>query len=256
MLNFKFYSDFQEHCRKRDDMSDRVESGPTGHDNFPYLSIWFARTVTDEYVGDWTLNRISVSTESFHHDVRFTDDRLARCSLGREFGAVIDNYLPRSTGALVFTANDFLLEFPAAILRGLRVTAQEVRNGVQRVLLTFRHFLGSVSALFRPGRAPSVLKEAACTLSTRTINDIILPALSLAVAEPKAAARHHDSAQEQLQAVWERLSSKQVELAFYCDLISRFVSSQDSVKSADTVPLEAVDSVHVRNLSHPDTVDI
>ncbi|MEM6481927.1 MAG: hypothetical protein AAF681_08790 [Pseudomonadota bacterium] len=179
-------------------------------------------------MSDWSVARISIATETVHHDLRFTDGRHAKDLLATQFLSLMDTYLPEGTSPIVLTANDCILEMPSGIMKGLRVTGQDVRNGVQRVLVTFRFFLGSMSALFQPGKAPSVLSEVECALSTRTINDIILPALSLAVTEPCAAAKQFPGAQEQLRASWEKLSEAQAEIAFYCDLISRFVNARDS----------------------------
>jgi len=200
--------------------------------NFPYISIWFSRSVTDASLGEWAVSRLSIATETVHHDLRFTNPRTAKEVLAGPFVSLMDRYLPEGTSPVVLTANDCVLEMPTAIMKGLRVTGQEVRNGLQRVLVTFRFFLGSMNAMFQPGQTPSVLSEVECTLSTRTINDIILPALSLAVTEPSAAARQHPAAQDQLQARWERLSAAQAEIAFYCDLISRFVKARDRHESA------------------------
>ena len=95
------------------------------------------------------------------------------------------------------------------------------------LLVTFRFFLGSMTAMFQPGKAPSVLREVECALSIRTITEIILPALSMAVTEPISAARKHTGAHDQLKAKWEKLSASQSDLLFYCDLISWFVKAQD-----------------------------
>lgn len=200
----------------------------TVHDqSFPYISVWFSRSVNEKGLSDWSIARVSIATQNVHHDLRFTGTQQANDILADQFTALVANYLPEGTSPIVLTANECVLEMPSAIMKGLRVTGQEVRNGVQRVLVTFRFFLGSMSAMFQPGKAPSVLSEVECALSTRTINDIILPALSLAVTEPCAAAKQHPETREQLKASWEKLSAAQAELTFYCDLISRFVRARD-----------------------------
>lgn len=209
-------------------MAERSLSDTVSDQSFPYVSVWFSRSVTDTRLSAWSVARLSIATETVHHDLRFTDGRHAKDVLAIQFMSLIDTYLPEGTSPLVLTANDCVLEMPSAIMKGLRVTGQDVRNGVQRVLVTFRFFLGSMSAMFKPGQAPSVLSEVECALSTRTINDIILPVLSLAVIEPCTAARQHSESQERLQASWEKLSAAQAEIAFYCDLISRFVNSRDT----------------------------
>lgn len=209
-------------------MDQRPLSDTVNEQNFPYISIWFSRSVNDAELSDWAVVRLSISTETVHHDLRFKDRRWAKDVLASQFVSLVGAYLPEGTSPTVLTANDCVLEMPAAIMKGLRVTGQDVRNGEQRVLVTFRFFLGSMSAMFLPGQAPSVLSEVECAVSTRTINDIILPALSLAVTEPCAAAKQHPGSNEQLQASWEKLSAAQAEISFYCDLISRFVKARDT----------------------------
>lgn len=213
-------------------MAERPLTDTVSDQNFPYISIWFTRTVTESSLSDWSVARLSISTDAVHHDLRFSDNRRARDILAVEVVTLMDSYLPEGTSPIVLTANDCIVEMPTAIMRGLRVTGQEVRNGLQRVLVTFRFFLGSMSAMFQPGQAPSVLSEVECALSTRTINDIILPALSLAVTDPRAAAEKHPGSVEQLQASWEKLSAAQSEIRFYCDLISRFIKARDTQNTA------------------------
>lgn len=209
-------------------MEQKPRADTASDQDFPYISVWFLRTVAEAGLSDWSVVRLSISTETVHHDLRFSDRRRARDLLAKPFISLMDTYLPEGTSPVVLTANDCVLEMPDAIMKGLRLTGHDVRNGAQRVLVTFRFFLGSMSAMFQPGHAPSVLGEAECALSTRTINDIILPALSLAVTDPSAAAKHYPGSLEQLQARWERLSAAQADLAFYCDLISRFVKARDT----------------------------
>ena len=213
-------------------MDQRARTDAFGDQNLPYISIWFLRTVTEAGLSDWSVASLSISTETIHHDMRFAERRPARDMLAKPFISLMDDYLPEGTSPVVLTANECVLEMPEAIMKGLRVTGQEVRHGTQRVLVTFRFFLGSMNAMFQPGHVPSVLGEVECALSTRTINDIILPALSLAVTEPSAAAKQYPGSHEQLQARWEKLSAAQDEIAFYCDLISRFVQARDTRNKA------------------------
>ena len=114
----------------------------------PNLVIWLKRMVTPEQVGVWVLDRLTVRANGVSHDLSFTTEKQASHQLSADLWTFLRGYLPTQTDDFVLTAREAIFESSAILLHGLDVTAHQIKGGVQRVLLTFRNFLGNVSTIF------------------------------------------------------------------------------------------------------------
>ena len=195
----------------------------------PNLVIWLKRMVASDEVGAWVVDRLTVRANGFSHDLSFTVERQAEDQLSADLWGFLRAYLPAQTDDFVLTAREAVFESRSVLLQGLDVTAHQIKGGVQRVLLTFRNFLGSVSTIFAPNKAPNLLKDVECGLATRTLNDILLPALNAAATDPVDFA---EGADDKVDALIHRLKQNKHDIEFYAALLSRFVASLDRPPTA------------------------
>lgn len=209
----------------------------------PSLTIWVKRDTSGRQAGAWMLDRITAVTDSFTQTMAFHKPTGPNDALIPDLGNVLRAYLPRGQAPVVLTAADFELDSHGVTLNGLSVTGQEARNGIQRVIISFKNFIGSINALFLPGRAPTLLQDTENDLAARTLNDIVMPVLNLAVADPMAVGKHSKALSERLELFWGRLAQNKAEIEFYCTLILRFMARHSSMSdkpqiSHQTNPIE------------------
>jgi hypothetical protein len=146
-------------------------------------------------------------------------------------------YIPQDTRAFIISAREAAFDMGGLVLQGLTATGQAVERGVQRVFLSFKGVIGGLSSLFLPGRAPDHLGDMECALSTRTLNDVLLPALNLAAIEPIAEFEAgQEAGQDKVRSFVAKLKEHQEDIAFYTSLLARFVASRDQSVQALAVP--------------------
>ncbi len=204
----------------------------------PCMMVWLTRDVHHNGVGAWAIERVSVKTEEYRQEVRYNKAALASERLAKSLWDFLQSYLPPTQEAFVLTARDTVLQTRSLLLNGLEVTATAAIEGTQRVLLKFRHIIGAFQAVFAPNQVPDLMEELKCTLSLRTLNDIILPALNLAASEP--AAQFKDAGQR-IEAFVDRLRQNKNEIEFYSILLSRFLASREAVAPEAQARLEDPD---------------
>ena len=174
--------------------------------------------------GQWLLDRLVVQSSEYVENIVFTKQKKADAVLSRALWVQILEYLPTDAGRHVLSAPNAVFQLAGNALHGLGVTGLETMEGLQRVSLSFRAFVGSLSAVFAPNQRPNALQETVCGLSARTVNDVILPALNLASVEPDMV---EEDLQSRLNDQLQALRENRLNLEFYATLIARFVAAQD-----------------------------
>lgn len=232
-------------------MTGQVASSATGARAFPTLTLWLVRGVDGTGPADWCLERVAAMTGHLHHNIKFDTMPDARETICEDLYGVLGDYLPSGTGKHLLAADNLLLELRSAVLYGLRVTGLSVRSGLQRVTVTFKHFLGGIGELFRAGRAPDLLDDVVCRLSTRAIQDVVLPALNIAVATPELDEAYQSQEERRIETAWKSLCEKKVELEFYLSLLMRFVRSCD--RSAQVTGVTGVRDTLIEASQHLQT---
>lgn len=204
----------------------------------PSLAIWLKRTVTgngpDQTQSEWCLDRVILNTPNFSQDMKFSGNSAILDTLSMAAMESFKSYMPQDTRAFIISAREAAFDLGGLVLQGLTATGQAVERGVQRVFLSFKGVIGGLSSLFLPGRAPDHIGDMECALSTRTLNDVLLPALNLAAAEPIA---EFESAQDKVRGFVAKLKEHQEDIAFYTTLLARFVASKE--QSAQALALVA-----------------
>jgi hypothetical protein len=211
-------------------MSEITYSSKTKPKIFPSLWFWFVRDVDCDAAGVWKVERLSASAGSFSHNISYTRLSDAEDVLALNFWDKLTDYLPVSLGDGVMTANDFVHEVPSAILHGLRVTAHAAVRGKQRVMIAFKHFLGSFNSLFRENKTPNLLSDSECGLSLRTITDVVLPALNLSLPQLSTESVNGASREALIENSIMQMRQNRNEIEFYCALLCRFVRAEDNHK--------------------------
>lgn len=184
------------------------------------LTLWLKRSVTGPKLGEWVFDRVILKTNGFTQSLDCDGEVRARDMLSEQALVEIEPYLPHGRDNSVMAASQKEFNFGRLMLQGLVVTGYNFSNGVQRVYLAFKSFFGSVASLFAPGKAPEHLVDVECKLSTKTLNDIVLPALNLAAIGPIG---EYDAAEQKVNAFVGRLRENSRDIEFYAALLSRFV---------------------------------
>ena len=213
------------------DLSHVAPKAPLG----PSLAIWLKRTVTGDgqSPGAWCLDRVILNTPNFSQDMKFSGGSAVLDTLSMQALDSFKAYIPQDTRGFIISAREAAFDLGGLVLQGLTATGQAVERGVQRVFLNFKGVIGGLSALFLPGRAPDHLGDMECALSTRTLNDVLLPALNLAAIEPIAES---ENGQDKVRGFIAKLKEHQEDIAFYTTLLARFVASKDQSAMALGAP--------------------
>ncbi|MEM7519688.1 MAG: hypothetical protein AAF307_01520 [Pseudomonadota bacterium] len=170
---------------------------------------------------DWEVDRMGVAGAEFDQTLRCKSGQKAAGMLQPQIWSAIQDYLPVTTEGRVLSARKSFIETPELLLFGLSVVSRKVTDGFQSVLFTFQHAVGALTGVFAPSKAPNMLSNIEASLSTKTLEDIIRPALNLAATEPLEA---FDNAKAPISAFIKKLRENQHEIHFYTVLLSRFLS--------------------------------
>jgi hypothetical protein len=194
-------------------------------------------TDKEQDLGEWCLDRVILKTESFSQDLRFSRRSTLAETMSQPALDGFQGYLPQDTQKFIISSKDAAFDLGELILQGLIATGLEVVRGVQRVILSFKGVIGGLSALFAPNRAPDALGNLECALSTKTINDVLLPALNVAVTEP---ALDCEDDRKRLSCFIETLKGHREDIVFYMSLLSRFVAAKEGQSKTATSAMAAL----------------
>ena len=211
-------------------MTDSTNKWRAQTQTVPNLVIRLIRRVDDGAFGDWEVERIAINTSNFSQTTRFSGKNMADETLSNGFWTFIASHLPKGSGVHVVTAPEASFTTAGLLLHGLKVSSQRVAHGAQRLFVKFDTLLGAMAHIFAPGKVPSTLREAECSVSTRALVDLILPALNIAATEP---IRDYERADHSFSAYVERLKKNRCDIEFYAAMIQRFISNTDRTDPFD-----------------------
>lgn len=135
----------------------------------------------------------------------------------------------------VLSFPEFIVELPGLILAHAHVVAAETRNGVQSILVRFRHFIGALNYAFKATRGLTTsIAEQNERIATDMINDISMPLLNLV----RSSAMEISMPMETAKGVIDRLAFRAQEIEFHIELIKRYARSL-SLDSPSSFSIEA-----------------
>ena len=163
---------------------------------------------------------------------------------GSDLGNIlVDDLVDAITGQIetvgpkhqVFSVPDFLVELPGVTLAKLHLVVAEARNGVQRIILRFQTFMGSLGRVLKANigfePTPAATSEV---VSLAVLYEIAMPLLSLCNFNDIDAC----SDRERLAIAHQNLSERAEEITFYVELLKRFSvrSSPGRLSDIDSRP--------------------
>ena len=190
--------------------------------NYPKLTVWLRQDFSPKPEPEWNVERVVLLAGDYQSNVAFSVRKPAQTMLARQVWEAVNPCLPTAPGKSVFSSPDLVIEMPGLYLGGMSLTELVGRDG-QRVMLTFKRTVGDIQSIFAPNKAPSMMREIGCNISAKTIGDILLPAINLAVSEPIEA---FDGAEQKVKACLEKLKANKLDIEFYLALIERYVAAQ------------------------------
>lgn len=188
----------------------------------PSLTIWLARDIAGGSLSNWRTERIVALTREHQSNVVYSAHRLASDTLARPLWTALQPLLPVDKGQFSKALPELQIEIAGLYLKGMKMTGL-VGRGVQRIMISFQSVTGCIQAVFAANEVPDMMRDLECTLSSRTLGDILLPAMNLAVAEPLEA---YEGAELKVKACLKKLNENKQDIEFYMALIERFVASQ------------------------------
>lgn len=152
--------------------SPRTASAPT-------LTFWLSRQGDGSEPGQWVLERVTFRGDGMSQTIQMTDFPDADSCFESGFWSWLSGYLPAHCDDYLFSGTTLSYRTPGAIAASLRVMGQAMTNGIQRMIVSFRNFVGDLQTLFAPMRDWDRMVRAR-GLSQRTITEVLLPLLEIA----------------------------------------------------------------------------
>jgi hypothetical protein len=159
--------------------------------------------------------------------------------------AVRDQIMAVGAKHQVLSLPEFLIELPGLTLSTLHLIAAEMRNGVQRFILRFQTFLGSLGRVLKAniGFEPAPASNSD-VVSLAVLYDIATPLLNLCNFKDIDAR----SDRERLEIAHRTLSERADEITFYVELLKRF-SVRSNPSRLDEMDQKPVDRRQISEVS-------
>ncbi len=171
---------------------------------------------------------------SSNHTVNFDTKPSARSYLSANLTQAVADYLPIDEGRFAFSAQDFLLELHDLVLSGLQVVGLETKSGLQRVSIKFKSFIGNAVALFNPKDTPFFLNDVSCSLSARTISDLVLPILNTISTFDTHGHGENRITPQNLKTMLHKMRDRKDEIEFQLTLLQRYIGCCDKTQAHST----------------------
>ncbi len=164
-----------------------------------------------------------VHSDEFRHRISFREGLALGGAFAPAFESELREILLKVSGAnTVFAAPDHVIELPGLVLARLRVLTYAAGEGMTKITVRFKYFIGALSAVFKRQRyldAPTLTHREA--VAVMALEDVCLPACDLAVLAHAPALSL--SGRNRLEQRIEQMAAQRDELHFYVDLLKRFV---------------------------------
>lgn len=145
----------------------------------------------------------------------------------------------------VVSLPEFLLELPDLILSSVHMIVSEAADGAQKILLRFKRAFGHLGGALRArigfdGPAPAAAEE----IATDVLADIATPLLNLCRAPAPNGLRE----EQRMYQAQQNLADRAEEIAFYAELLKRYVrgSAQQPAPAPARLRAVGVDSAAPR----------
>lgn len=168
-----------------------------------------------------------IHSDEFRHRISFREGLDLDRAFAPALEAEIRDIVTRAPAAnKVFAAPDHVIELPGLVLARLRVLTFDAGQGMTKIIVRFKYFIGAIAAVFKRQHyldTPTLPhREAAAIMA---LEDICLPACDLALlahAPPLSL-----TGRDRLERRIEQMFDQRDELHFYVDLLKRFVCHAD-----------------------------
>lgn len=190
--------------------------------DLPKVTMWLRRALGASGPGEWRIDMVVASSASLNWTLSYKNGELLKDVIRGDVVRALEGYLPATCDAMVMSSSEFKLDLHNVILDRLTVASPDAREGPQRVHVTFRRVFGDLRGLFCANRVPNFVAEAENTISTRVLQDLLLPVLNLVETDPETAT---ELSQRQLNAFIDRLKQNRQDIAFYSALITRYIAN-------------------------------
>lgn len=128
-------------------------------------------------------------------------------------------------GERIVSLPDFQVALPGVVLGGLRILRTSVEDGVDRIMLRVREYVGTLKSAFRFDDAMTVdsvsMRER---IAVEVLRDIVNPLLDIMSIASDAPGDVVDKNAEAIRRQLRRMSNRQDEINFYTGLLQRYVA--------------------------------
>ncbi|MBY6046698.1 hypothetical protein [Vannielia litorea] len=185
--------------------------------------------IRDEHAATWLVEYVEFSTAFSRNRISFQTALPFDRAFSTEFSTQLHRFLPAGFGRSVFADSSARIEAPGLVIQGIRIIAQAVQAGMQRLSIRFLHAWGRVQALLAQEHQLADTTEARCqNLAVETFLDLIRPCLDLMQLD--ASGLTDGSMSSILSDRIEALKARKLEFEFQANLLARYIANPSVVR--------------------------
>ena len=212
-----------------------TNAGIKPSDTHSRLSIWLVQApeVTGRFA--WTLESVSLNSESFNQVLNFRGKVVPSTHLHSTLWSYISSVMSELDGKSFYVRQDLALNLPGVTLRGVQFVAEKFSQGRRKILVTFSRILGTLAGVFRPGRCPDALADNQSQLATWFLDDVMRPSLDLCAL---TLDQVDPDSQEPIRNRLRALREKRDEIEFMAALLTRYVTQHADYSGSGAAKLD------------------
>ena len=192
---------------------------------FPSASQRFILTLQVDLEGTIHVRSCEILGTEFRNRVSFNTKTEISEVLTPELAASLSDCVHRISKAKeVLSIPDFAHVAPGLAVAGIHLISSELSDKSLQVICRFKHFMGSLFAAVQPdiGISPQSV-DYRDKLATEALTDITMPLLNIAKTLEMDVAEHQGNHLAQRELA--RLDELSAELAFYSEMLKRFIDN-------------------------------
>ncbi|MFY0635276.1 MAG: hypothetical protein JXQ91_15800 [Vannielia sp.] len=191
----------------------------------------------DTQTNQWFVERVEFNLHATRMRTTFNVAQPLAQAFTPEFLAELMPHLPTSHDRGLLADSQLHVAIAHLSLVGIRVAAQTVFDGIQKVLVRFQRAFGSVQAMLLPRhRTEHAAENALHYVAATALLDLLLPCLDMLRLDA-SVAKSDGEAGARVAARLQALQGKKHDLEFYVGLLTRYLAHTPGQEAPATAEL-------------------